>query len=77
MSSADSEPYFIDKCRESIAKAVSTCLHIEFDTAYGGVDLGKKGVDFTVAMPRFRLKEKPQELAERVQNHVRRQLYSI
>ncbi|KAJ7214087.1 arginyl-tRNA synthetase [Mycena pura] len=70
MPSADPESYFIDECRESIAKAVSTCLHIDFEAAYGGVDLGKKGVDFTVAIPRFRLKEKPQELAERVQKYI-------
>ncbi|KAJ7620545.1 arginyl-tRNA synthetase [Mycena polygramma] len=68
MSSED-EAYIIDNCRQSVAKGVSTCLQIAFQTAYDGVDLGKKGVDFTVAIPRFRLKEKAQELAERVQNH--------
>ena len=77
MPSGDPESYFIDECRESIAKAVSTCLHIDFEAAYGGVDLGRKGVDFTVAIPRFRLKEKPQDLPERVQNYVRWQLFPI
>ncbi|KAJ6482894.1 arginyl-tRNA synthetase [Mycena vitilis] len=63
MSSED-ETYIIDNCRHSVAKGVSTCLQIAFETAYNGVDLGKKGVDFTLAIPRFRLKEKSQELAE-------------
>ncbi|KAJ6532922.1 arginyl-tRNA synthetase [Mycena vulgaris] len=66
MASINEETYFIDTCRASVAKAVSTCLEIDFDIAYAGVDLGKKGVDFTVAIPRFRLKEAPKDIAQRV-----------
>ncbi|KAJ7668125.1 arginyl-tRNA synthetase [Mycena rosella] len=68
MPSTTEAPYFIDTCRASIATAVATCLQIDFETAYSGVDLGKKGVDFTVAIPRFR-KGNPQELAQRFLEH--------
>ncbi|KAJ7025947.1 arginyl-tRNA synthetase [Mycena alexandri] len=69
MSTRSDQGYFIDQCRETIAKSVSACLQIDFEAAYAGVDLGKKGLDFTIAIPRFRLQKKPQELAERVRTH--------
>ncbi|KAF8156189.1 hypothetical protein K438DRAFT_1986948 [Mycena galopus ATCC 62051] len=40
-------------------------------------DLGKKDVDFTVAIPRFKLNENPRELAERVQNYMRARSYQL
>ncbi|OBZ72384.1 Arginine--tRNA ligase, cytoplasmic [Grifola frondosa] len=45
---------------------LSKSLEIPIDIAFTGVDLGKKGVDFTVAVPRFRLKAKLPELIEKV-----------
>ncbi|KAJ7122668.1 arginyl-tRNA synthetase [Mycena crocata] len=39
--------------------AVATCLQIKFDAAHARVDLGKKGVDFMVAIPRFQLNPNP------------------
>lgn len=38
---------------------------------YDGVDYGKKGADFTIALPRFKLKGKPDELAKRLTDAVR------
>jgi hypothetical protein len=39
---------------------------LTLEQAYSGVDYGKKGVDFTVALPRFRLPGKIDELANKV-----------
>lgn len=39
---------------------------------YDAVDYGKKGVDFTVAMPRFKLKGKPDDLTRKVADLVSR-----
>ncbi|KAG6372964.1 hypothetical protein JVT61DRAFT_7010 [Boletus reticuloceps] len=51
----------------AIAKRLSDRLpQLTIEQAYSGVDHGKKGVDFTVALPRFRLPGKPDELAKRV-----------
>lgn len=69
MSFEGLEPYFIDDCRRTIARALSLCLEVDFETARAGVDVGKKGVEFTVALPRFRLKAKPQDSALHVQEH--------
>lgn len=38
---------------------------------YDGVDYGKKGADFTVALPRFKLKGKPDELTKKFTEVVR------
>ncbi|KAF9234723.1 hypothetical protein BU15DRAFT_52202 [Melanogaster broomeanus] len=57
----------LDTFRTAIAKRVSDRLPpLTIDQAYTGVDYGKKGVDFTVALPRFRLPGKPDELAKKV-----------
>ncbi|KAJ7017910.1 arginyl-tRNA synthetase, partial [Mycena alexandri] len=61
MSTRSDQGYFIDQCRETIAKSVSACLQIDFEAAYAGVDLGKKGLDFTIAIP---------QLAECVRTHL-------
>ncbi|KAH7099424.1 arginyl-tRNA synthetase [Auriculariales sp. MPI-PUGE-AT-0066] len=55
-----------DGIRTVIAQHVSTTLGIDLAAAYSGVDYGKKGEDFTVAVPRFRLKGKPDEIAKRI-----------
>ena len=55
----------LDVFRVAAAMHVSKALDIPVETALTGVDLGKKA-DFTVAVPRFRLKAKPQELVARI-----------
>ncbi|TFK66356.1 arginyl-tRNA synthetase [Pluteus cervinus] len=60
-----------DKCafdafRIAIAKRISDSLGLPIEQVYTGVDYGKKGVDFTVALPRFRLPGKVDELAKKV-----------
>ncbi|GJE85387.1 arginyl-tRNA synthetase [Phanerochaete sordida] len=57
----------LDSFRTAIAKLVSEALPpLTVEQAYQGVDYGKKGVDFTVAVPRFRLPGKVDELAKKV-----------
>jgi hypothetical protein len=60
----------LDEFRLAVAKVVEAALGIPLEAAFGGVDLGKKGCDFTVALPRFRLKSKPTELAQLVSDAV-------
>lgn len=60
----------LDSFRTSIAKRVSEALPLTLEQAYSGVDYGKKGVDFTVALPRFRLPGKVDEIAAKVINKV-------
>ena len=65
------EQCVLDLFRTAIAKRVSDALQpLTIDQAYSGVDYGKKGVDFTVALPRFRLPGKVNELAEKVLSEV-------
>ncbi|KAH7918786.1 arginyl-tRNA synthetase [Leucogyrophana mollusca] len=64
---ADPSSCILDAFRIAIAKRVSDALPpLSLEQAYSGVDYGKKGVDFTVALPRFRLPGKPDELASKV-----------
>ena len=61
----------LDSFRIAIAKIVSEALpSLTVEQVYAGVDYGKKGVDFTVALPRFRLKDKVDVLAKKVLDHV-------
>jgi len=61
----------LDSFRTAIAKRVSDALPpLTIEQAYAGVDYGKKGVDFTVALPRFRLPGKVDELAGKVVSNV-------
>ncbi|KAG2133453.1 hypothetical protein BD769DRAFT_1638918 [Suillus cothurnatus] len=63
----DPSSCILDAFRIAIAKRVSDALPpLTLEQAYTGVDYGKKGVDFTVALPRFRLPGKPDELAKKV-----------
>ncbi|KAJ3822961.1 hypothetical protein F5880DRAFT_1483163 [Lentinula raphanica] len=56
-----------DAFRISIAKRLADALEpLTLEQAYAGVDYGKKGEDFTVALPRFRLPGKVDELAKKV-----------
>lgn len=61
----------LDSFRIAIAQKVSNALApLTVEQAYAGVDYGKKGVDFTVALPRFRLPGKVDELAQKVISEV-------
>ncbi|KAL0960245.1 hypothetical protein HGRIS_011877 [Hohenbuehelia grisea] len=63
----DASSCVLDAFRTAIAKRVSEALPpLTLEQAYTGVDYGKKGVDFTVALPRFRLPGKIDELANKV-----------
>lgn len=63
----DSTRCVLDSFRIAIAKAVADGLDaLTVEQVYQGVDYGKKGEDFTVALPRFRLPGKVDELAKKV-----------
>ncbi|KAF6764509.1 arginyl-tRNA synthetase [Ephemerocybe angulata] len=55
----------------AIAQLLSDALGLDLEKAYNGVDYGKKGEDFTVALPRFRLPGKVNEVAQKVIDKVR------
>ena len=62
----------LDAFRTACAIHLSRYLGIELEQAYSGVDISKqKETDFTVAVPRFRLKEKPQDVVKKVVDNVR------
>lgn len=72
VSGTDPSSCVLDAFRIAIAKRISDRLpQLTIEQAYSGVDYGKKGVDFTVALPRFRLPGKPDELAKKVLEDVR------
>ncbi|THH04283.1 hypothetical protein EW145_g5637 [Phellinidium pouzarii] len=56
----------LDVFRTAAAEHLSKSLGIPVETAFSGVDLAKTKADFTVAVPRFRLKAKPAELVAKV-----------
>lgn len=60
----------LDSFRIAIAQVLSDALEIPIEKAYNGVDYGKKGEDFTVALPRFRLPGKVDEIAKKVTEKV-------
>lgn len=62
----------LDSFRISIAKRVADALGppLTVEKVYEGVDYGKKGVDFTIALPRFRLPGKIDDLAKKVTESV-------
>ena len=73
----DPSSCILDAFRTAIAKRVSDALPpLTLEQAYTGVDYGKKGVDFTIALPRFRLPGKPDELAKKVLTDVGRSKYA-
>ncbi|KAI0246849.1 hypothetical protein BJV78DRAFT_1286027 [Lactifluus subvellereus] len=64
---ADSSRAVLDAFKISIAKRVADALPpLTVEQVYQGVDYGKKGVDFTIALPRFRLPGKVDVLAKTV-----------
>lgn len=72
VSGTDASRCVLDSFRTAIAKQISDALpQLTVEQVYAGVDYGKKGVDFTVALPRFRLPGKVDELGQQVVNSVR------
>ena len=61
----------LDSFKVAIAKRVADALPpLTVEKVYEGVDYGKKGVDFTIALPRFRLPGKVDVLAKTVIDQV-------
>ena len=71
VNGADIASFPLDIFRVAIAVHLSKALNMSLTTAFSGVDLGKKGCDFTVATPKFRLKEKLSDLHAKIQSSVR------
>lgn len=67
----DSSRCILDAFRTAAALHISKTLDIPVETAFTGVDLGKAKNDFTVAIPRFRLKGKPSDHVAKVLKEVR------
>ncbi|KAG8869832.1 hypothetical protein FRB97_000693 [Tulasnella sp. 331] len=64
----DPERYPLDAFRISVAASVHKGLPaIPLDKAYEGVDINRKGVDFSIAIPRFKLGGKPDVWAKKVE----------
>ncbi len=74
IADADVENSPLDVFKIAIAAQVSKILDLPIDIVYGGVDFGKKGADFTIAVPRFRIKAKSAELVTKVAAEVRHSL---
>ncbi|KAF9011216.1 hypothetical protein BDQ17DRAFT_1420626 [Cyathus striatus] len=66
ISGTDPSRCIMDAFRTAIAKRLSETLPLSVEEAYTGVDYGKKGEDFTVALPRFKLGGKPVDHAKKV-----------
>ncbi|KAJ7510267.1 hypothetical protein B0H11DRAFT_1958227 [Mycena galericulata] len=65
-SSPDPSTCVLDAFRSSIAERVAAALPpLTVEQAYSGVDYGKKGADFTIALPRFKL-GKPEDVGAKV-----------
>lgn len=68
---ADPTRAVLDSFKIAIAKRVAEALPpLTLEQVYQGVDYGKKGVDFTIALPRFRLPAKVDVLAKTVIDQV-------
>lgn len=61
----------LDAFRLDIASQLSKILELPLEKVYEGVATGSKVGDFSVAVPRFRLPGKPNELAEKIGKEVR------
>jgi hypothetical protein len=66
----DAQHFPLEPFRLAVAHVLEAALGIPCEAALAGVELGKKGCDFTVALPRFRLKSKPEDLLQLVSNAV-------
>ena len=69
VAGTDPQRCVLDSFRIAAARQLSKSLNIPVETAFTGVDLGKNA-DFTIAIPRFRLKGKPAELVAKVKEEV-------
>jgi hypothetical protein len=68
---ADPSRAVLDAFKVAIAKRIADALPpLTVEQVYQGVDYGKKGVDFTIALPRFRLPGKVDVLAKTVIDQV-------
>jgi arginyl-tRNA synthetase len=71
VSGTDPSRAVLDSFKVSIAKRVADALPpLTVEQVYQGVDYGKKGVDFTIALPRFRLPGKVDVFAKTVIDQV-------
>jgi arginyl-tRNA synthetase len=72
VSGTDPSRCVLDLFRTAIAQKLTTAFpNLTLEQAYQGIDYGKKGEDFTVALPRFRLPGKVDVLAKQVLDSVR------
>lgn len=60
----------LDSYRIAIAQLVADALGLTVEQVYPGVQYGKKGIDFTLALPRFRLPGSVNDLAKKVMDKV-------
>ncbi|TDL16729.1 arginyl-tRNA synthetase [Rickenella mellea] len=65
MTSPELPRAVFDLFKEAVAKHISRSFSISIEVAFAGVDIGKRGHDFTIAVPRFRLKQAPVELVSK------------
>ena len=71
ISGTDPSQCIFDSFRTAIACQVASALPpLTPEQVYTGVDYGKKGEDFTIAIPRFRLPGKPDDLGKKVVENV-------
>jgi len=75
-SDTNSSRAVLNLFRTAISKRLSDALLLTPEQALAGVDYGKKGEDFTVALPRFRLFGKVADLAAKVIESVSLLLFS-
>ncbi|KAG2030928.1 hypothetical protein BDR03DRAFT_806998, partial [Suillus americanus] len=69
LSGTDPLSCILDAYHIVITKCVSDALPLlTLKQAYTGINYGKKGVNFMVALPQFRLPGKPDDLAQKVTN---------
>lgn len=66
VAEADFDNSPLDVFKVAIASQVATILDISIDTVFDGVDFGKKGEDFTIAVPRFRIKTPNDKLVAKI-----------
>ena len=72
VAATDPERSVLDLFKVAIAQAIVDGIPtLTVEQVYDGVDFGKKGNDFTVALPRFKLKGKPDAFAKQVLEKVR------
>lgn len=61
----------LDAFRIAVADQVSKSLDLDIEKVFEGVQVGAKGCDCNIAIPRFRLKGDAKALAKKVADEVR------